>query len=675
MSSGEGDLVAAAGRGLRRVRDLTFGGRVGLALFLASLCWFGLTWRLGFFITDTYAVANTLVNVASGHLYIADIEYSLTLGSQPGLHSHGGRVYGRNYGQVYLSLPAYLLLNAVSVVADLRITVSGAFSLALLGACHQAGGVLDRRPLAVVIGSALAAMSFALSLWWAATVPTRWTGLLALQVTSMLASAALGVVLYRLGTALYDRRAGIALGVAVVVASPIGFWASIPKRHALTAALAALTVACFYASRTRTDRSGRAARAGAYLAAGFATAVHSVEGFVLLALLLPVDLLTAPANGRRDLGLVAAALIVGLLPFLLTNTLISGNPLIAPRWLDSFAGGTIGPDGVVQPPTGEADGTTTTVPDGDTETTATSNGTAETTTAPSGSDSTTAPPEPGDSSGPLDSVEAVLSTVLAGINLAVGYASESLHTALDADRLYHVFVRSGRIPGLRYAKNGEAVVELTLIESMPIAAGVVAGVGAVGSWVNKRMRTWLRAAASTPRRALARLWRHRTDPVAGTDLLVAGYLTAFTLVYLPRLPLFSQITVRYLVPTVPLWLYLLARIDRVRQPVTTAWRATASAYVAGVVVGSALLVAVLSALNPALGEALQFHALVNLALAASALAGVVAARDRPRIAATTLALAAAGTTVLLALLGLSYFPYGSAVHPVSELLAELLVLV
>lgn len=672
-------------RTLTRVRSLVFGDRIGVALFLGSLCWFALTWRVGFFITDSYAVANTLVNVADGHLYLDRIEYSLTLGSsQPGLHIHDGRVYGRNYGQVYLALPVYLLLDSLSVIVDLRIAMTGLFSLALLGCAHQIGGALDRRPLAVGIGSVLAVMTFGLSLFVATALPVRWAGLLALQATTMVAGAVLALVLYRLAGGMYDRRVGIAAGVVVVVATPIGFWATIPKRHALTAALAMVTVACFYASRGRTDRYGRLARGGAYLAAGFATSVHSVEGFVFLGALVPLDLLTAPSNGRRDLAVVGVAVLAGLAPFLLTNVLITGNPLLAPRWLSGFGGGTIGPDGFVQVGTDQggsgpdpvvnettqvSTGGTEIQPDGRTE--IQPDGGADTPSG-GGADTGGKTPETGGEDGVpgVKPLMTILSTVIAGASLAIRYFQRTIDLVFDFDRLYHIFVRSGRIPGVKYKLNNESVVELTLLESMPLFGTVVLGIGTFVSWLGGRFGAWLRRGIGRPREILDSIQGARKEPIVATDLLVGAYLVALTLVYLPRLPLFSQITVRYLVPTVPLWLYLLVRIRPVRRSVAAAPHVTGMAYLAGVIIGGLVIVGGLTLAKPALGEAMQFHALVNLGLAVVAVGGVVAAKKRPYLGPVGLALAGAGTTVFLGLAGLVYFPYGPSLLPIAEWFGE-----
>ncbi|MFC7027038.1 hypothetical protein ACFQH8_05080 [Halomicroarcula sp. GCM10025710] len=51
---------------LRAFGRWLFGDRYGLVLWLALLVTLGGTWRIGVFITDTYATANTLVALSQG---------------------------------------------------------------------------------------------------------------------------------------------------------------------------------------------------------------------------------------------------------------------------------------------------------------------------------------------------------------------------------------------------------------------------------------------------------------------------------------------------------------------------------------------------------------------------------------------------------------------------------
>jgi 4-amino-4-deoxy-L-arabinose transferase-like glycosyltransferase len=653
MSDGD-----AARRRLASVRRVLFGDRLGFGLFLGTLCFVALTWRVGFFITDSYAVANTLVNVADGHLYLSRIEYSLTLGSsQPGLHLVDGRVYGRNYGQVYLALPVYLALDALSPVVDLRVLAAGGTSLALLGAAHQFGGVLDRRPAAVVLGSLAATALFVSNVALASALDPRWAAPVALQTTTALGAGAIAVALYRLLWATSGRRVGVAVAAVAVLGTPLGLWATIPKRHVLTAALVAVTLYAFYRCRTDDPR----ARGVAYATAGFTASVHGPVGLAVLALLAVVDLSTVPTVRRHDVTIAAVGIAVGLVPFLATNVLISGDPLLAPRWLPSFNGGTIGPGGVVQTGTDSGNATGTAVQigtDGNTTGTTVQTGTGgeNTTTVRPGADGGNATGT-GDGGGP-----GLVVVILGILSTIAGRAVDALAAVTDPSRLYHVFVRSGNVPGLRYGKNDFAVVELSLFESAPVLPAALLGLAACVRQLTRPLST------------ARRWWSRRSDPAAATDLLAATWLLALTAAYLPRLPLFSQITVRYLLVTVPLWLYLLGRAPPVRNALSHALGRGLAALAVGATLGTVLFAGVLVVVDPALGEAMQLQALVNLAVAAVALAAVVAGdrTDRPAVGAVGIGLAGAAGAVLVVLAGGLYFPYGPTLLPVTDWVAELL---
>jgi len=129
---------------------VAFGDRTGLALWFGMVVALGLTWRVGFFITDSYAIANALFNVADGRLAITEIQYSLTLGSQPGLHESGGKLYGRNYGQVFLALPVVWGLQAATVLVPLHLVLAAGWSLAILALARQVATILDRSLVRVV---------------------------------------------------------------------------------------------------------------------------------------------------------------------------------------------------------------------------------------------------------------------------------------------------------------------------------------------------------------------------------------------------------------------------------------------------------------------------------------------------------------------------------------------
>jgi len=709
MSAMHRERLSALGR---RLATLLFGDRLGLALFLGSLACFGAWWRIGFFITDSTTVANALVNVGNGRLAVVETPYSLTLGSQPGLVRVGDQAFGRNYGHVLLALPALWLLEAATAVTDLTLFLAGLWSLVLVAFAGQVATLTHRDGVATV-GSAVALVLFAGNALtarslsggdqpWAA-VSTAQSGppleLVALQVTTMLAAALLATTMYRLLARFHGRRVGLAAGVGLAVATPIGFWASIPKRHVLTATAIVVVLYWFAVSRERRDRRGLLARAGAYATLGLLTTIHPFEALFLLLVLAPIDVLTAPANDSRSLVLVGIVFLLSLVPFVLLNTLISGNPIRPPRMLSGVSPTTdlqpgLEPDAPGDGAGGASGGGADTGSNGGTGTedgTGNSGGTdtgGETSDGggSDGGDNTggaTSDGESGDggtgdgtgsdggTSGGGGGVSIPLDVVLGPVTRGVGYQNrvvgfamgavvDGFHALGESDRLYHTFVRSGRIPGINYAVNDFETVELALLEAFPLAAALL----------------WLPTAGI--RHARESIDRSGFGGATHqTDLLAAAFALVFVAVYMPRLPLQSMVTLRYILPVMPLLLYGLARLAVVRRPVEAVPRWLAGAYAATVVGGGVLVVAALSVLDPAVGEAVQFHALLGLASGAVAAVCVLTwgLHDSDRLLAVALALPAGATTVFLILSSLAYFDYGRYALGLTRALAGLLPVV
>jgi hypothetical protein len=611
--------------------------RPALALFFGALVLYGLTWRVGFLINDSLAIANTLVNVADGRLEVVRFQYGFSPRVQPGLFVSEGRLYGRNYGQVVAALPVLWLLEGLSLVADPRIALAALWTLAVLAFGRQVAHLVGRPVRGTVLTCVAAAALFAVTVLTATPLPERLLALVALQVSAMLFTAGAAVVCYRLLARFHGPRVGLAAGVALAVATPMGVWAAVPKRHVLTAALALVALYGFAVSRERTDRLGLAARALAYACVGLTAWVNVLESLVLFAVLVPLDLATAPEYRPRRLALLGAVFFLAFIPFFLTNFLISGNPVKPPRLLDvpQFGGGGGG-------------GTPTT-------TTGT-----EATPDPGGGGGT---PDGGGAPTPVDSrpssysggADGPLSILLTGLGVFVGFFSEGAAALTDDPaRLFDVFGRSGWTPGVRYAVNEYEAIELTILESTPLLAALLAApVLAV-----RRLRAGaVRAGLTSTRRQV--------------DAFALAYVALFVLVYLPRLPLHTQITVRYLLPIVPMGVYGVARLGAVRATIAQAGRRAAIALVGGTVVSLALVVGVRRALSLAVGEAMQFHALVALAAGTLLAAWGTADRDPDR-GAVVLGFAAGVGVALVVLVDLGYLTYGEPALGVARLLADAL---
>jgi len=633
-------------------RPSVFGDQAGLAVFLGALSAVGATWQVGFFITDTYAVANALANLAHGDLAIERVYYSLTLGGQPGLVAVDGHLYARNYGQAFLALPLYYGLAALATVADLGLLLVALWALVVGAFCRQVGVVLGRRARFQTVGSVLAAVLVVTSVPLVDPVEDELVGLVALQVLSMLAVGVTAVAVYRSARHVRGRRVGVAAGAGTVLTTPLWFWAAVPKRHTLTAAVVAVLLFWFATSREpggqiRLPVAGRrvyrslALRVAGYLLVGLLAWVHAFEGIVLLGVFGLADLTTASTTSRRVLVAIAVAVTVGFAPFVATNVAVTGDPLQPPRLAPSYFGAqdeyTIGPEGGV---TGPADQSTT-----DGEAVGTSGdengGSAGEDSGESAGDTAEQAGDgdepPGTASDPsrAPSFDPFAGAVGFGERVT-SYGGRFAETAGSAPaRLYRTYVRSGRADALTdYHVNDEEAIELSLLESNPLFGGVLGGL------------------------------------LAGLGAVVAG----FGALYFPFLPLFSQLTVRYLLPAVPALVYLLGRVPAVATAVETRPRLLAGWYGGAVAAGLLGLTVAGAWLEPAVGEAMQLHALVNLAACGVLTIAVVvtaAGADRDtRVRTAAVATAGAATTVLVVAMQLAYFEYGTYAVPVVRLVAD-----
>lgn len=654
------DIERFTGR-CRQVGTAIFGDRYGYVLWLGLLVTFGLYWRVGIFITDTYTTANALVAVSNGQLHITETPYTLTLGAQPGLHEAGGRLYGRNYGQILLAVPLVWALQALSVLITPRLLLLGLWSgTALAFVSHVS--VLGQRHTNITkrttlwVGSGLVAVLFLVGALTATALPDSALPLAAFQISTMLAAATTSVVLYRLVGIWHDRSVALAAGVAIGIASSVGFWASLPKRHVLVGLLILTTMYLFARSRVAYAdaefRLGLGFRTGAYITAGLVTWTHAFEGFFLVVTLALVDLVTARRNSLLHLAAIGLALFVGSLPMLVTNFLISGNPVKPPRLLSAVGGANV----EFTPETGGDAGTGGGSGTGGTEDTGTGGGTGGVSDGSnggaSGGDSTGAD---GDTGTPvITPILGLFERVMGPAAPAMTFVSDAVSRGFDVlttpERLSQIFLRSGSAPRINYAPNSYEAIELTMVEAVPLFGAIAALPVVLVRSANQRIRQLgIRPSQYSPR--------------TQTDMLVATLATVFTLVYLSRLPLHAQLTVRYLLPTVPLIMYGVVRIPAVHETVSDAKRWLAGGYAASTIGGLLIGLGVVAGLDLALGEAVQFHALLNLG-GAGVCAGTVLGRtlvpDRvpSRVVALGLALPAGLTTAYLLLSGLVYFHYG-----------------
>jgi uncharacterized membrane protein YgcG len=617
-----------------RAVGVVFGDRLGLLVFLGALAFFVSVWRIDVLLNDSRVMANTLVNVAEGRLAVTELPYSsLRIGSAvlPGFVEVDGQLYGRNYGHLFAAVPLAWALEGLAAVVDPRLLLAGLWSLLLVGVGALAAGEFDR-PRLHTAGGLVALVLFAGNVATAVDLARVQLPLVALGLTTMVAAALTAVLLYRLVARFEGRAVGAAAGAAVALASPVAFWSSFPKRHAVSVAVVAAVVYGFAVSR-EPGRRAFLVRVGTYAVVGLHTLVHPREALLLLLVLAPLDLLSAPSNGLRRLGAIAGVFALSVVPFLAVNTLISGDPLAPPRVL---LDGSI----AIQPPEPEpaaAEG-------------GAGGGSGGGAGSAGGGSGGSADDSGGSGGGLLAPLWGVVGAMLGPLRGAVGVVASvggevyrplvgGVETLSRPEGLYRAVVRSGRVPGIGYRPGGIGI-ELAFLETFPLGGALVgAAVAAAG---RARRRVGLPG-----------------SPAAWTDLLAVGIVLSLGLANLGRLPLVAQVTPRYLLPLVAPLLYLLARAPAVAAAVSRP-RWLAGGYAATVLVGGAVLVGAFAAIDPARGEAMQLHALAALAAAAAGglALGTRRVHEDPRLLAAGLALPAGVATLFVALAGLVYFPPG-----------------
>jgi len=602
-----------------------FGDRIGLALFLASVCLFGAVWRTEIFITDSYALVNGLYNLTNGELYLVEAAYGPGLDTPGVEQANGGRI-ARNYGVIVLSLPIWVLLEALTVVTDLRVALVGLYSLTLLAFGVTIGRLRDSE--AVVLASSLLALAFfAVNVALATPLDPAGTHLYALQVFHLLVAAFAPVLLYRLVARIESLTIGIVGATVFLLGTPLAIWAPVPKRHAITVTVVLVVAYALYRSRECVSTGSSTFvsavfRAIAYASVGLYAWVQAPEALTLLVVLALVDVPTAPDNSPRTLATIGAAFLLSLVPFFVTNYVLIGSPLKPPRLLARAGAG--GAEPVV------------------------SHGGSGTFVGPIVS--------------ALSPALAVVSRFTQPLQLLFGEIVAGVNVLFTRpESLYHTLIRSGDATAALDASERYSV-NLTILESAPVLAAII-------GWIPTLWRR--RDSISTPKRILS----GRTV----VDVFAVAVILATTFQYASRLPVHAQLTVRYLLVLYPLGIYLLVRLPVVRRTLEGNWGAFAWTTAATVLIGGQLLAVgvFLTARGP--GETIQFHGVVALVLAIPLSLLVLLGRSDGvvgSLGAVLLGITTGASAAFTILVVIEYYSLGNThLLPVVRAFAELVTLV
>ncbi|WP_227134341.1 hypothetical protein [Halorubellus salinus] len=629
------------------LRRVLFGDGLGVLVFAVTVLFVASFWRMDLAINDNQTLANGVRALTNGHLRILDPHFGGNNGIAPGTKYHDGARYAREYGLVVPAAIISVLLHSLAHVLSLSVLLVGAWCLLGVVAIDE---LTDGRRYEdeLRLGARLGmGVLFVGNVLLAAPIDPVTIPVVSLQLWTLLCTGFVATLAYRLFELELPRRVAAAVGVGVVVATPVGFWATVPKRHVVVA-LAVLVAAYAFARQPSVRGArGRLLRTVPYATAGLLAWVHPGDGAIFFVAVCVVDVVFGTAYDRAQVTLASGVFVLSLLPFFVTNLLVSGNPVRPPQFLPQYDG----------QPLGRA------VPD-------------ETTGETGGGGSGTGTPSETFVPGVLarivvEAAVAALTTAGGFLRRAVRYAEGTFYVFVDSpQRVFQTFVRSGYVE--RAAVRGASFsYNLAYLESMPLLGPAVLGtIHAV------------RHAEPLRRVANGGSLVFRDADASTRVLALAGvYFSLMVLFYQERLPLHSTLTVRFLVPTMPLAVYAALRLPALRNVLLERFRTVGMAYAVTVLVGGELFAGVLVLLSPTVGEAVQLHALVALAMAGTLSAWCIvvsldgrwlSTRNAGRVGAVLLGTTAGTTTVFLLLAGWMHFPYGEYAIPIFDALSELL---
>jgi hypothetical protein len=584
----------------RTVYSVVFGDRTGSILFLGTLSVCMLFWTGTVSLNDNYTLANAMVSLADGQLAVESTEYNALdefPRGTPGMRISDGKLYAGKYGHLFLALPFAWLFEGMAMVTELRVGFAALWSGVVLFTGIQLSRAFgnDRRILLASCGVALGA--FLANVYLAAPFKQWWIHQVALQVVTTLATAFTAVFAYRLLKDLHDRKTGLSAGVMILTATPLLLWARVPKRHALIAGLAIIAVYAFYRSLTD-ERRTTLFRSTAYAVGGISVFVFPLESVVLLGVLGVADLVFHRPRSMRAIAIPGVALFLSLVPFFVTNYLITGNPLVPPVLLPGYIGGEIESGRQASSVLIQEEGSS-------------------------------------DAGGPL-------ALVILAFTRLLSFVLESLLIPVqEPERIYRTFFRGGYDV---IADTGESrAISLTFFEAMPFTALFAVLPFAYLPTVRNadRIRKWIET------------------PAGKVDLIVIGYTLGLVFVYLSRLPGHAQVTVRYLVPIMPFLVYLAFRVPEVRSVFHGAPWVFGWTYAIGVLIGGQLLIAVFGLTDYSFAEMFQIHALLGLSAAVLVAVWIAIARsgrfDDPKVGAVVFGIAATTNTIFVVSACLVYF--------------------
>ncbi|NJD76649.1 MAG: hypothetical protein FIB08_06060 [Candidatus Methanoperedens sp.] len=293
--------------------------QLSLIIFFGSLFLF-----LGFastrlFFSDEGVILNQFYNLIHGSIVLESFKINTTKGVFAIIGDH---LFGKfSYSLLILSLPIYYILKIMDFLAGAHLFIlnlwalSGAFVTYLITKYRN-----FKNPL--LYGAVSYIVLIATNLYFFKPIYfPMWGELLSIELTNVIISSFLVLFVYFFFKDLFNTKIALFASLFLVFATPVSFYSVTLKHHTLSLFLTVLAFYLFYKYQEKKDDTFIYL---AYASAALCIWTRTLDGVVLLASLLIMDL--AGNHRIKHIVNISLIIIIALIPFFIFNYLILGNP-------------------------------------------------------------------------------------------------------------------------------------------------------------------------------------------------------------------------------------------------------------------------------------------------------------------------------------------------------------
>ncbi|VVB96471.1 Dolichyl-phosphate-mannose-protein mannosyltransferase [uncultured archaeon] len=293
--------------------------QIPLIIFSSSLFLFITFAGTRLFFSDEGVILNQFYNLINGSIALEFFKINTTKGV---FIIVGDHLFGKfSYSLLILSLPIYYILGMMDLLFGAHLFIlnvwalSGALVVYLLTKYRN-----FKHPLLCAAISYLILIATNLYFFKPIYFP-MWGELLSIELTNILISSFLVLLVYLFFRDLFSTKIALFASFFLVFATPVSFYSVTLKHHTLSLFL---TILAFYFFYKYQEKKNDTFMYLAYASAALCIWTRTLDGVVLLASLLIIDL----AGDRRIKHIINISLIIiiSLMPFFTFNYLILGHP-------------------------------------------------------------------------------------------------------------------------------------------------------------------------------------------------------------------------------------------------------------------------------------------------------------------------------------------------------------